>query len=402
MVLWSAAVSVLDFLDEELAALERAHRRRIPRVLTGAQGARIVLDGRAVVSFSSNDYLGLAAHPALREAMAAAAAELGVGAGASRLIVGNSELHERLEAALAELHQRPAARLFSSGFAANSGLVPVLAGAGDEVFSDALNHASIIDGCRLSRGTVHVFEHGNYKDLEGMLASSRARRKIVVTESLFSMDGDLANLSELRTLATEHGAVLVVDDAHATGLFHGGAGLASAAGADVIVGTLGKSLGGFGAWVAGPRALADVLWNRARSLVFSTGIPPAVAAAGLAGVALVRGESGEQARARLWSRVAQMKAGLESIGLGATGASPIIPLEVGDDREVMRWTSWLLERGFYVQGIRPPTVPEGTARLRIAVSAGHDEADVAGLVEAIAAGIAAGLSLRDRSTWNAR
>ncbi len=353
-----------------------------------------MLDGAEVVSFSSNDYLGFAAHPALRAAMVAAVESAGVGAGASRLIIGNSTLHEELERCLATLHGQPAARLFNSGFAANTGLIPVLAGPDDVVFSDALNHASIIDGCRLSRATVRVFEHRNYNELNELVCVAKgARRRLIVSESLFSMDGDLADLVQLREISSEHDAVLVVDDAHGTGVYgESGCGLASRAGADIVVGTLGKALGCHGAWVSGPVALAELLWTRARSLVFSTGLPPSVAAAGIAATRLVSGPDGDRARALLWEAVDALVGGLTALGLAA-GRSPIVPLLVGGDREVMEWTRWLLERGLFVQGIRPPTVPEGTARLRIALSASHSAEDVGRLLDAIATGLAAGLTV---------
>jgi 8-amino-7-oxononanoate synthase len=378
-------VSVLDFLDEELASLERQHRRRVPRVVDGAQGPRIVLDGREVVSFSSNDYLGLAAHPALAAAAHAAIDRFGVGAGASRLIVGNASLHEELERAAAALLGTEAARLFNSGFAANTGLLPVLASPGTELFSDELNHASLIDGCRMTRCVTRIYKHLDLNDLARMLSESRAPRKIVVTESVFSMDGDVADLAAFRVLVDREGAILVVDEAHATGVYGEGGGVLAQVGvkADAVVSTLGKGLGTYGAVVAGSRALADVLWNRARPLVFTTGLPPAVAAAGLAAIRIVRSGEGAELRTRLWQRVSEVVAGLRELGIPARGESPIIPVVVGGDQEVMAWTRHLLERGVYVQGVRPPTVPEGTARLRIAVSAGHSEEDVGRLLEGL-------------------
>lgn len=378
-------MSVLDFLDEELALLERQHRRRIPRIVGGAQGARIVLDGREVVSFSSNDYLGLAGHPALAAASRAAIDRFGVGAGASRLIVGNSSLHEDLERAAAALLGTEAARLFNSGFAANTGLLPVLAGPDTEIFSDELNHASLIDGCRLTRCVTTIYRHRDADHLADVLAASRARRKIVVTESVFSMDGDLCDLATFRGLVDAEDGILVVDEAHATGVFGKGAGLLAESGvmADAVVSTLGKGLGAYGAVVAGSRTLAEVLWNRARPLVFTTGLPPMVAAAALAAIRIVRGADGAELRERLRTRISQVAAGLRDLGIDASGESPILPVIVGGDEAVMAWTRHLLERGVYVQGVRPPTVPEGTARLRIAVSAAHSESDVAQLLEAL-------------------
>ncbi|MCA9673686.1 MAG: 8-amino-7-oxononanoate synthase [Kofleriaceae bacterium] len=379
-------MSALDFLDDELAALEARHRRRWPRVVSSAQGARVRLDGREVVSFSSNDYLGLAGHPAIRDAARDAVARWGVGAGASRLIVGNTEVHEELERALAAMSGTPAARLFNSGFAANTGLLPVLAGPEDEIFSDELNHASIIDGCRLSRARIRVYPHNNVSKINEMASSGRPRRRLIVTESVFSMDGDRAPLAELRAAADALDAILVVDHAHGGGVDDP----AEVRAADVVVGTLGKAFGVYGAWVAGPVALAGLLWNRARSLVFTTGLPPAVAAAGLAAVRLVSGPEGDARRARLRARIDQAVVGLRALGIEVPGSAPILPVVVGPDDATMWWTERMLEQGLYVQGVRPPTVPEGTARLRITLSADHSEEDVGRLVTAIREGLAAG------------
>ncbi len=380
----------MKFLDEEMAELERLGRVRVPRVVEGAQGTRIRIDGQEVVSFSSNDYLGLAADEVLRRAVVAEVERAGVGAGASRLIAGNQRAHAELEAEAASWLGCESARLFSSGYAANTGLLPVLAGEGDAIYSDELNHASIIDGCRLSRATVEVYRHRGYDDLEARLDRSRARRRIIVTESVFSMDGDCADLERLASLAARFDAVLVVDEAHAVGVMgEQGGGLLDGSGyrADVVVGTLGKALGAAGACVGGPRNLADLLWNRARSLVFSTGMPAVIAAAATEGIRLVRGPEGASRRERL-------RRNIERLGMGQT---PIAPVIVGDDRLVMRWTAYLLERGLYVQGIRPPTVPAGTARLRIALSAMHTNEDIDRLLQALEDGKRAGLVSRETS-----
>jgi 8-amino-7-oxononanoate synthase len=397
----SAPMAVLDFLEEELAGLERKHRRRIARVGTGPQAAHVVVDGREVVSFSSNDYLGLASHPGLREAARAAIERSGVGAGSSRLIAGNFEAHAELERVAAGLLGTESARLFNSGFAANTGLLPVLAGAADQIFSDELNHASIIDGSRLSRATVRVFGHGKLSDLEEMLSGAREGRRVIVTESVFSMDGDLADLVGLREIADRYGAILVVDDAHALGVYgERGAGLIAARGirTEATVVTLGKALGAYGAIVAGSRSLSEVLWNRARSLVFTTGLPPMIAASAIAAIAIVQGEEGDRRRRDLWARIGQLVSGLAELGIEVAGTSPIVPLLVGGDRDVMSWTSRLLELGIYVQGVRPPTVPEGTARLRVALSAGHSEEDVGRLLAAIRSGLDAGARFVSRGT----
>lgn len=361
-------------LDEEagaaLAELAAAGRLRGRRVLSGAQGVRVVVDGRAVVSFSSNDYLGLAAHPAVVAAARVALDRAGVGAGASRLIVGNTEDHERLEASLAAWLGRPAL-LFGSGYAANTGVLPALCGPGDTIFSDQLNHASIIDGCRLSRAAVVVYPHRDVAALARALGEHGGRRKLVVTESVFSMDGDVADLAAIDRARRAHGAALVVDEAHALGAMgEGGRGVAAGAGVvpDVLVGTLGKSLGAAGAFVVAGRATVDLLWNRARSLVFSTALPAVVAAAAAAAVEIVRGEEGAVRRARLAENIAAMRP--------ARSSTAIQSVRIDDDLRVMAVTDALLESGLYVQGIRPPTVPVGTARLRVALSADHSPSDL--------------------------
>jgi 8-amino-7-oxononanoate synthase len=360
-------------IEEQLAELAARGRLRGHRQLTTPQGTHVELDGRSVVNCSSNDYLGLANHPALRAAAHAAIDRWGVGAGSSRLVVGNTALHDELEAAVAAWLGRPAARLFASGFAANTGVIPALVGDGDEVFSDELNHASIIDGCRLSRAAVRVYRHRDLGQLEALLRAPARGRRLVVTESLFSMDGDRADLTGLVAIAQAHGAMTLVDDAHALGACGpAGVGLAPAE-VDLVVGTFGKALGSFGAFVAGRRDAMEWLWNRARPLVFSTGLPPAVCAASLAGIAVVQSGEGDLLRTELARCVT-----------GMSGASHIIPIVAGDDRLVMRWTESLLEAGYFVQGIRPPTVPDGTARLRVSLSAKLTAVEVMGLRQHLA------------------
>ncbi|MGE5183327.1 MAG: aminotransferase class I/II-fold pyridoxal phosphate-dependent enzyme [Acidobacteriota bacterium] len=363
-------MSLDDDARDELRRLEAAHRLRVPRVVDGRQGAHVVLDGQRVLNLASNDYLGLAGDPRLARAAAEAAASDGVGAGASRLIVGNHRRHVSLERALASWLEVPAARLFNSGYAANVGVLTALLGADDVVFSDELNHASIIDGCRLSRARVVVFAHRDVGALERALSTCPGRRRIVVTETLFSMDGDLADVATLADLCRHHDAALMLDEAHALGVRGpSGRGVAAAAGVvpDLLVGTLGKALGGFGAFVATTPAIAELLWNRARSLVFSTALPPLVCAAAERAVEIARGSEGDERRATLGSLARLVRRKLA----GTRGAldSAIVPVIVGDDREVMAITARALDHGVFVQGIRPPTVPEGTSRLRIAISA---------------------------------
>jgi 8-amino-7-oxononanoate synthase len=362
-------VSLDDDAREELARLEAAHRLRAPRVVDRAQGARIVLDGREVTNLSSNDYLSLAGDPRLARAAAAAAEEVGVGAGASRLIVGNHRHHVALERALADWMRCPAVRLFGSGYAANVGVLTALLGPGDVVFSDELNHASIIDGCRLSRAEIVVFAHRDMAALERELALRTGRRRLIVSETLFSMDGDLADVAALGELARRHDAALMLDEAHAIGVRGSeGRGVAAGVAADLVVGTCGKALGCFGAFVATSAAIAELLWNRARPFVFSTALPPMVCAAVARAVEIARGSEGDERRRVVAGHARRLRERVA--GAGGAPDSAIVPIVVGDDRRAMAITRRVLADGVFVQGIRPPTVPEGTARLRASVSAG--------------------------------
>lgn len=366
-------MSLDDEARAELAALVAAHRARVPRVVGGAPGPVITLDGVEVIDLSSNDYLSLAGDRRLVRAAQAALEEGGTGAGASRLITGTQRAHVALERAVADWMQRPAARLFNSGYAANVGVLSTLLRAGDRVLSDELNHASIIDGCRLSRAEIGVYPHGDVGALEARLREARgARRTLVVTESLFSMDGDIVDLPAIAATCRRYGAALVVDEAHAVGA-HGpeGRGLAASVGVvpDVIVGTFGKALGSAGAFVACSAAVAELLWNRARSFVFSTGLPASVPAASLAALEIVRGVEGAERRRTLAAQAERFRALVPAAG-GAR-ASAIAPVIVGGDHAVMKLSAALLEERVFVQGIRPPTVPPNTARLRVSLAAGH-------------------------------
>ncbi|HEU4735135.1 MAG TPA: 8-amino-7-oxononanoate synthase [Kofleriaceae bacterium] len=379
-----ARVSLDEDARAELGELAAKHRLRVPRILDGAQGPVVVLDGREVVNFASNDYLGLAGDPRLARAGAQAAAASGTGAGASRLIVGNHREHVLLEEAVADWMRRGGVRLFNTGYAANVGVLTTLLGAGDVVFSDELNHASIIDGCRLSRAEIAIIPHRDTGALEAGLATRRGRRRIVVTESLFSMDGDLADLETIAALCKRHDAAFVLDEAHAVGVLGPeGRGLAAELGVapDVVIGTFGKALGSFGAFAATTPAIAELMWNRARPLVFSTGLPPGVPAASRAALEVIRGAEGEQRRRALGANARQLR----SLVAGAGGAvtSAIAPILVGDDGEVMACTERLLAGGVFVQGIRPPTVPLGTARLRVTLSAAHTEGQIRALASAL-------------------
>ena len=374
---------------EDLAQQSRAGLRRALRWSEGPQEAWLQLEGRRVLSLCSNDYLGLASHPALRNAAADAAIALGVGAGASRLISGSMRIHRRLEERLAEFEQTEAALLFPSGYQANIGAITALVGPRDEIFSDELNHASIIDGCRLSRARVHVYPHGDLEVLAAALARSTARRKLVVSDGVFSMDGDLAPLPQICDLAERHGAMVMIDEAHGTGVLGaGGAGAAEHLGVsqrvDVKMITLGKALGAAGAAVCGSRVLVDLLVNRARSFIYTTAAPPPVTAAALAAVDLVVREP--ERRTRLAAVGRRLRRELAAAGYDvADGVTPIIPVHVGGNEEAVALSGRLLEEGVFVQAIRPPTVPPGTARLRVAVMATHTDADIAHAVAAFRA-----------------
>ena len=363
----------------ELAALGAAGLRRRMRPIDGPPGAEILVDGRRALNFSSNNYLGLASHPALSHAAFAATQQHGFGAGASRLIAGSTAPHRQLERALAAWMGTEGALLFNSGYQANVGIVSSLAGAEDAIFSDLLNHASLIDGSRLSRAAVHVYPHNDTAALERLLLTTDARRKLVVTESMFSMDGDVAPLGELRRLATIHGALLLVDDAHALGaLGTEGRGLAWGLGADLVMGTLGKAFGTAGAFVVGSTPVIDLLVHRARSFVFSTAQPAALSGASDEALQLIRGGEGELRRTLLHNRTVQLHTGLADLGLRPGAPSHIQPVFIreGDADGAMAVCETLLQRGLFVQGIRPPTVPRGTSRLRISLMSTHSEAHV--------------------------
>ncbi len=368
-------------LDGDLAELEAEGLLRVPRVVEGRRGPDVTIDGRRVACFSSNDYLGLAGDPSIAEAMRDALAREGTGASASRLIAGTSDAHREAEERLARFVGARAALLFSSGYAANLGVLTALAEEPDAIFSDAMNHASIIDGCRLSRATTHVYPHRDADALDEMLRRHRAsaRRAFVVTDALFSMDGVRAPLARLRALCDAHDAWLVVDEAHALGVLGpSGRGLSAEAGAppDVLVGTLGKAFGVAGAFVAGSSSLRRLLENRARSYVFSTAPPPALARAVLRATDLVEGA--DDRRARLHAHAARLRFALAERGWDARGEGvSIVPVVLGDPERTMRASSALLAEGVFAHGVRPPTVPAGTSRIRVVPTAAHDEAHIA-------------------------
>jgi glycine C-acetyltransferase/8-amino-7-oxononanoate synthase len=358
---------------------DRGLYRRL-RLISGPQGPRVTLDGEQVLLLCSNDYLGLANHPRVRGAAAEAAMRWGAGAGASRLISGNMQPHSRLEKRLAAFKGYDSALLFGSGYLANTGTIAALAGRGEVVFSDELNHASIVDGCRLSRAETFVFRHGDLDHLAWGLRAAGKRGALIITDGVFSMDGDVAPLTELLDLAQRHGCRLMVDEAHATGaLGPGGRGSVAAAGlsgeVDLVVGTLGKALGSYGAYVCADHELTEYLLNTARSFIFSTAPPPPVAAASLAALDLL--ESQPQRVDRLARNAATLRTALRAEGLAVGGAQThIVPIEVGEAEPTMELSERLLERGVFAQGIRPPTVPEGSSRLRFTVMSTHRAAEL--------------------------
>lgn len=366
--------------SERLQALRAQGLLRDLRVVGSGTGSWVNIGGRRTLLLCSNNYLGLATHPALIAAAAEAAAVWGVGAGASRLISGSLALHHELEQELAEWKRTEAAVLFNSGYHANIGTIAALVGEGDAVFSDALNHASIIDGCRLSRARVVVYPHADVDALAEKLAHTPARHRLIVTDSIFSMDGDVAPLREICAVAHRYDAWVMVDEAHATGVLGPtGAGLVEELNlhdqVDVQMGTLGKALGCFGAYVAGKRSLIQLLINRARSLVYTTALPPPVVGAALSAVRLVRTQP--ELRTQLRANATFLHRILKESGIPLLGGpSHILPILLRDPLRTMQASARLLEAGVWVQGIRPPTVPEGTSRLRVTVMATHTHEDL--------------------------
>lgn len=368
----------LAWIDDELAALESLGLRRRLVERTSAQGPEIVVEGRTLINFGSNDYLGLAASRTLAEAARTALVDGGWGSGASPLVTGRGTWHARLERALAQFEGTEAALVFPSGFAANAGIVAALAGKGDLILSDAKNHASLIDGCRLSGARVQIYPHGHWPTVEKYLQQAGGfRRRLIVTDSLFSMDGDLAPLCELADLAERHGAMLVVDEAHATGVFgERGRGVCEWLGLEervsVRVGTLSKALGASGGFVVGDQTLIDWLANRARPYVFSTSPPEPFCAAALAALEVVEREP--ERRIRLLAQAARLRQRLAACGWQtAEGLSQIVPLVLGSPERTMACAARLRERGFWTPGIRPPTVPDGESLLRISLTSEHTD-----------------------------
>ncbi|MEW6076695.1 MAG: 8-amino-7-oxononanoate synthase [Thermodesulfobacteriota bacterium] len=375
-----------DFIDREFQRRQAANQvRRLRRVIPRDNG-RIELNGRTLINVSSNDYLGLSRHPLLAERAAAYLEKYGAGATASRLICGNYACVEETEEKLAALKQTPAALIFNAGYQANATLLPALCDRKSLILSDRLNHNSIIAGCHLSRCAVKPFVHNDMDDLERLLAENAASgfsRIVIVTETVFSMDGDTGDIDRLSSLAKRFGAILMVDEAHATGVFgDNGMGLACGAGADLVMGTFGKGCGSFGAYVACSRKMREYLINCCPGFVYSTGLPPAVIGAIDAALDLIPGMAEE--RRRLLDNAAFLRKRLNGLGL-STGASAtqIIPVIMGAENKALSLSAWLEELGFLAVAIRPPSVPADQSRLRISLSAALDRRDVEALAGAI-------------------
>jgi 8-amino-7-oxononanoate synthase len=380
-------------IEDRLEKLRAEDRYRFLRRVETAQESRITLDGEPVLLFCSNNYLGLANHPDLRAAAREAVDRYGCGSGASRLISGNMSLHEELEERLARFKQYPACILFGSGYAANVGVLSSLMERGDIIFSDALNHASIIDGCRLSRADVRIYRHRDTEHLESLIrAATGYRKRLIVTDTLFSMDGDLAPLPDLVGLARRHECLLMLDEAHAIGVMgSNGRGAAEHYGlgdaADISVGTLGKALGSFGAFAVCRPAVREFLVNHARSLIYSTSLPPPVL--GAAAKALEILEAEPERRERLGENANRLAQGIRALGFSVP--EPVTPIQsviMGEEAKAMSLCEQLLQRGVYAQGIRPPTVPPETSRIRFSLMATHTDEDIRVALDALASSLA--------------
>jgi len=380
-----------DFIEQELSRLKDAGLYRHMPLIQGPQEPRVTINGREVILLCSNNYLGLANHPKVKDAAIKAIEKYGFGSGASRLVSGNMELHEELEQRIARFKDTEAALVFNSGYHANIGIIPALVGRGDVIFSDKLNHASIVDACILSRAHLIRYPHKDINLLEALLKKHETRNShhatLIITDGIFSMDGDISPLKELSELADKYNCMLMVDDAHATGVLGSkGKGTSEHFGIDnpnrIQMGTLGKALGCFGAYIAGSRKLIDYLINKARSFIYTTSLPPSVCAASIAAIDIIEDEP--QLRQNLWDRIKFFRKGLKEAGLNTMQSeTQIIPILIGEADVAVRISKDLMDKGVFVQAIRPPTVPEGTSRLRITLMATHSWDDLKYALETI-------------------
>jgi len=377
-----------DSWQTELDAIRAAGLHRTLRRVDSIQAPQIEVDGRRVLQFASNNYLDLASHPRLIAASQEAAHYFGTSASSSALLAGHMGVHADLEEAIAHFKGSEAALVLGSGYLANQALLTALVGAGDAIFSDALNHASIVDGCRLSRASVYIYPHGDVTALARLLETTDCDRRLIVTDGLFSMDGDIAPLDRICDLADRHGAIVAVDDAHATGVLgDGGRGTLSHFGIDgsraITMGTLGKALGSYGAFVAGPRAVIELLINRGRSFIYSTALPPPVVVAARLAIQMVEDDPGRLQRLR--ERIAYLRTGLEGLGIPLPrDPTPIIPIVVGTAAAATELSAALLDDHVWIPAIRPPTVPDGASRLRLSLTAGHSEGQLDYLLACLA------------------
>lgn len=382
---------MLDFIEGELGVIKREGLYRSLRRVEGHQGPKITIDGKDCVNLCSNNYLGLANNPRLKQAAIEAVQKYGAGSGASRLVCGNLKLCEELETRIARFKAQEAALVFTSGYAANLGAITALVGRGDIVFSDRLNHASIIDAVILSRAELKRYPHKDAATLENMLKNQKPgagnQKRLIITDTLFSMDGDLAPLPELVELAKRYNCILMADEAHATGVFgEGGGGAAEHFGLkdeiDVHMGTLSKALGSMGGYICGRKALIEYLINKSRPFIYTTAPAPSVMAPAIAAIDIIRTE--EWLRKALWSNVWIVKNALIDLGFDIMGSgSQIIPILVGESEKAVEFSRALFEEGIFIQAIRPPTVPEGEARLRLTVMATHKKQDLEKALEII-------------------
>ncbi len=364
------------YFNEELDALQQDHRLRSLLPVDSAQSSSITLQGQKVLLFCSNNYLGLADHPLLKKAAISAVETWGTGAGASRLISGNFRLYELLEEKLARLKSTASALVFNSGFTANLGTLGAIVKKGDLILADRLNHASLIDGCRFSEGTLRVYRHKDMEQLEKWLAMRKNNQNaFIVTDGVFSMDGDITPLPEIVMLSEKYDATIYLDDAHGTGVLgeHGGGTLDHfnlTSPRLIQMGTFSKALGGFGGFIAGPKTLIDFLINKARAFIYTTALPPSVVATGLAALDLI--EKKPSLREKLWKNRDYFYEKVQALGFDTfESETPILPIRIGNSEEALAFSKQLLAHQIYVQAIRPPTVPEGTARLRVTIMATH-------------------------------
>jgi glycine C-acetyltransferase len=380
-------MGALDYLKDELGTLQEGGLLLHPRILEGMTGARARFDGRDVINLASNNYLGLASHPRMNRAAADAALRLGAGSGAVRTIAGTMSLHRELEERFAAFKHAESALMFQSGFTANAGTVAAILSKEDVIVSDRLNHASIIDGARLSRAEIAVFDHRDADHADRLLTETAGpgRRQLLITDGVFSMDGDIAPLPDLVEVAERHGAIMMIDDAHASGVLgKGGAGTVDHFGlhgrVDVQVGTLSKAIGVLGGFIAGPAHLTEWLQNRGRPYLFSTSAPPAVVAACIEALAIIEDEP--ERLARLWSNTASLKEGLTSLGFDTgTSETPITPVITGEEEVTQTFARRLFEDGVFCPAIVFPTVGKGMARVRTIVTADHTDDDLAEALE---------------------